>query len=447
MTDDDLATEINTAIETEVDVEPTTDSAPSQAAQAPQARTKIRVLLLGSGNLGRELVTAFQRLGAEVIAVDHYAGAPAHGIADESVVAKLTDPDELAALIERLRPDHVVASTDALALDALAAATGDAELVPTARTTRLTLDREGLRRLAADDLGLPTAPFWFAGSVDELGAIAEHAGFPLVIKPVVAVPGEGQSVLLRADDVEPAWQRAVSAGGRVTHNRVLAETVVEIDYEVTLLTVREEGPNGSVLHFCEPIGHLQADSFGGQSVLECWQPQQMNVAALDAAKSIAARITNALGGRGVYSVELLVRGDEVYFSDVHARPRDTGLVTLRSQRLSEFDLHARAVLGLPVDTIMISPGAAEVIYSRSAGNDHGTGDESEAGPSAPTPHEALTEALGVPESDIRVFGQQSGFGGFSRRPLAVALATAPNVLTARDRVRQVSTALRKLWQP
>ena len=215
-----------------------------------------------------------------------------------------------------------------------------------------------MRKLAADELGLPTVPFWFAGSVDELTAVAEHAGFPLVVKPIAGVPGEGESVLLRTEDVEAAWQRAVAAG-RVPHSRVLAETVVEVDYEITLITVRTTGPTGPALHFCEPIGHRAGDS----DLLEAWQPQSLSAPALDAAKSIAARIVNALGGRGVFGVELLVRGDDVYFADVRTRPHDSGLVTLRSQRLSEFELHARAILGLHVDTIMISPGAAEVTYA------------------------------------------------------------------------------------
>jgi phosphoribosylglycinamide formyltransferase 2 len=413
------------------------DSVPGilDAAQDAQDTTvpgqRRRIMLVGSGELGRELVIAFQRLGAEVIAVDGYAGAPAHGVADDAVVADLSDPDELASLIGGEAPDYVVNSSDVVPADALAAAadSGFAEVLPSTRSTQLTLDREGLRRLAADELGLPTAPFWFAGSVEELVAVADHAGYPLVVKPLIAVPGEGQSVLLRADDIEPAWQRAVSAGGRANHHKVLAETVVEIDYEVTLLTVRSVNPSGDghVLEFCEPIGHRH-----GEQVLESWQPQQMNRAALDAAKSIAARIVNALGGRGVFGVELLVRGDEVYFSDVNARLLDAGLVTLRSQRLSQFELHARAILGMPVDTIMISPGAAEVLY--------GGTDERSGSP------DALAEALAVPESDIRVFGRHPSTT-LSRHRLAVALATAPDVMAARDRVRQASGALRKLWAP
>jgi len=392
----------------------------------------MRVMLVGSGELSRELVLAFQRLGAVVIAVDRYADAPAHDAADEALVVKMTDPEELGAAIARVAPDYVVVDTNAVAIDALRAAAdgGSTQVVPAVHATRLSLDREGMRRLAADDLGLPTAPFWFAGSVAELTAVAEHAGFPLVVKPVVGVPGQGMSVLLRPDDVEPAWQRAVDAGGRVPHNRVLAETVVEIDYAVTLLTVSTKGPAGPALHFCEPIGHRQVD--GG--VLESWQPQPMSEAALGAAKSVAARIVRALGGRGVFGVELLVRGDEVYFSDVSVRPYDSGLVTLRTQRLSEFELHARAVLGLPVDTIMISPGAAEVTYT----------DEADGRPT-PRPESAavLAEALTVPESDVRLFGRHEGA---PRLRLGVALATAADVTTARDRVRRVSTTLRRLWQ-
>jgi phosphoribosylglycinamide formyltransferase 2 len=298
---------------------------------------------------------------------------------------------------------------------------------PTPRSTRLSIDREGLRRLAADELGLPTAPFWFAGSVEELTAVAEHAGFPLVVKPNAAAPGEGQSVLVRAEDVEPAWHRAVAAG-RIPHNRVMAETVVDVDFEVTLLTVRTTGPSGPAVYFCEPIGHHLTEG----DVLESWQPQQMSPAALDAAKSIAARIVNSLGGRGVFGVELLVRGDEVYFADVRPRPYDSGLVTLRSQRLSQFELHARAILGLDVDTIMISPAAAEVSYAGA-----------EATAVKDIDLSLVREALAVAESDVRLFDRPDETDG--RRRLGVALATAPDPIVARDRARRVSAALRKLW--
>jgi phosphoribosylglycinamide formyltransferase 2 len=406
----------------------------------PTAEAPLTVMLLGASELSRELITAFQRLGAVVIAVDRTADTPAQAVADRTCVVRMTDADELTALIEQQQPDLVVAEVpddggdpviDNAALAAMAER-GLTDVVPTARSARLGFDREGLRRLAADELGLPTAPFWFAGSVEELAAIAQHAGFPLVVRPVTGAQGAGESVLLRAEDIAAAWERAVSAGGRVAHTRVMVETMVEIDYEVTLLAVRTAGPAGSRVHFCEPIGHRQLDA----DVLESWQPQAMTPGALEAAKSIAARIVNALAGRGVYGVELLVKADEVYFADVSARPHDSGLVTLRSQRLSEFELHARAILGLPVDTIMITPGAAEVVY---AGTQPGEGaDESRTERAT----QALTDALTVPESDVRVFGYPRSYPG---RRLGVALATGSDVTIARERVRQVVEALRKFW--
>jgi phosphoribosylglycinamide formyltransferase 2 len=399
---------------------------PQASPQAPESNAnadagagadgKPKVMLLGSGELSRELAVALRHLGAWVIAVGEQPHAPAHGVADQSLVIPTTDADELSTAIRRLRPEFVVTTTDAVAVDVLEAlAAGPenerTELVPNARTVRLTAEREGLRRLAADDLGLPTPPFWFVGSVGELQAVAAHAGYPLLVKPV---SGRGHSVVSGPDDIEPAWQRA--GGGPA--GRVLAETVVEVDFDVNLLAVRSEGPNGPVIEFCSPIGHRDADG----AVLESWQPQQMSPAAVDAAKSIAARIVKALGGRGLFGVELMIKGDEVYFADVTARPHQSVWVTLRSQRLSAFELQARAILGLPADTMMMSPGAAHVI---NRGHDGGS-------PAA----DALTGALGVPESDLRLFGQ-----GLNPVPLGVALATAPEVATARDRARQVATAL------
>jgi phosphoribosylglycinamide formyltransferase 2 len=405
----------------------------------------LSVMILGAGELGRELVTAFQRLGVVVIAVDRYADAPAHRVADRSIVVKMTDADELTALIEREKPDFVVTEAidpgadPVVDNDALAAVgeRGVTDVVPTARSSRLSLDREGLRRLAADELGLPTAPFWFAGSVDELAAIAAHAGFPLVVRPVTGSLGDGESVLLRAEDVAPAWDRAVAAGGRVANTRVIAETMVEIDHEVTLLTVRSAGRGGPRVQFCEPIGHRQVDG----ELLESWQPLEMTEAAKDAARSIAARIVNALGGRGVYGVELVVKGNEVYFVDVSPRPYDSGLVTVRTQRLSEFELHARAILGLPVDTIMITPGAAEVVY---AGQETGSANADLEDDDVRTERatQALSDALAVPESDVRIFGHPTSYPA---RRLGVALATAADVKTARNRVHQVAGALRKFW--
>lgn len=300
--------------------EATTDGSEERADAAKPTEPAATVLLLGSGDLSRELALAFQRLGGVVVAADRYY-APAHGVADRSAVIKMNDAEELAALIEREKPRYVVAESGVIAADALVAVAerGDIEVLPAPRSIRLSQDREGLRRLASDELGLPTVPFWFAGSVEELTAVAEHAGFPLVIKPVVGAQRDGESVLLRPDDVEPAWQRATTAG-HIAHNRVLAESVVEVEYEITMLTVRTTGSSGPGVQFCEPIGHRQV----GTDVLESWQPQPLTPAALDAAKSISARIVNSLGGRGVFGVELLVQGDDVYFSDVRIRPHDSG---------------------------------------------------------------------------------------------------------------------------
>jgi len=376
-------------------------------------------MLLGSGEFSRELSTALRRLGVHVIVAGQRPGANVP--ADESLVIDLTNADELGAAIRGARPHFVVTASDEVSTDALAAAADGlaTQFVPSARCARLTADREGLRRLAADELGLPTAPFWFAGSLDELRAIADHAGYPLRVQPVAAVGTDGQSVVLLPGDLEPAWQRAGS-------RRVLAETLVEIDFRVTLLTVRGDGPSGPTLDFCQAIGH--GDAVG--DVQESWQPQDLSPAALDAARSIAARIVKALGGRGLFGVELMVRGDEVYFNDVTPRPFESGLVTLRTQRLSEFELQARAILGLPTDTIMISPGAAGVIY---AGGD---------GMPQPRGGGALAEALRTTESDVRVFTHDEAQ---ARRPLGVAVVTAADVTTARGRARDASAALRRLW--
>ena len=383
-----------------------------------------RVILLGSDELSRELAIALRHLGAEVIAVDEYPDAPAHGVADQSLVLAMTDTDELSALIKRLQPDFVVTAAAAVSLDALdALAAGPhndlTELVPSARTVRLTADREGLRRLAADQLGLPTAPFWFVGSVDDLKAVAAHAGFPLLVEPVAGTAEQGGSVAAGPGDIEPAWQRAVGP----ERQRVLAETVVEIEFYVTLLAIRSDGPNGPVIEFCSPIGHRGAQA----DVQESWQPQQLSPAATDAAKSIAARIVKALGGRGVFAVDLMINGDEVYFANVSARLPQSAWVTLRSQRLSVFELQARAILGLPVDTLMISPAAARAIH-----RDLETG---QASPGGSLSADALAGALGVPETDLRVFGRGSG------RQVGVAVAMAPDVATARDRARAAATAL------
>lgn len=370
-----------------------------------------RVLLLGSGAPGQELTIALRRLGAEVIVADEDPDGPAHAVADRSLAVTVGDPAALSEAVGRLRPDVVATAPGAVTGPALESL-GGAELVPGARAVGLTGDPERLRRLAADELGLPTAPFWFVGSVGELEAVATHAGLPLLVKPVAGAPGRGQSVVTRRHDLEAVWRGIVGKPAGTGQYRVLAETLVDVDFFVTLLAVSSQGPRGPQIEFCSPIGHSRAEA----DVLECWQPQQMSPAALDAARSIAARIVKALGGRGVFGVELMVQGDEVYFADVTACPRESAWVTLRSQRLSAFELQARAILGIPVDTMMTSPGAARV-----------------AGPGAGVPAAgALASALGVPESDARLFGPGSPAGSW------VALATAPDVAAARERAREVA---------
>ncbi|OBF53163.1 phosphoribosylglycinamide formyltransferase 2 [Mycobacterium sp. 852002-53434_SCH5985345] len=375
---------------------------PSQAPTT-EADARPRVVVLGSGELSRELSIALGRLGARVIVV----GERADGVADESLVVPMADAEELTKAVRGLHADVVVAATDAvapLALEGLEA--GGTQLVPGARAVRLAADREGLRRLAADELGLPTAPFWFVGSVGELEAVGAHAGYPLLVKPVLAAAGRGQSVASGPDDLAAAWQRAT--GGDGDQHRVLAETVVEVEFYVTLLAVRSDGPGGPAIEFCSPIGHRG----GHADALESWQPQQMSAAAMDAAKSVAARIVKELGGRGVFGVELMINGDEVYFADVTPFPTASAWATVPSQRLSAFELQARTVLGLPVDTMMISPGAAHRVERADA------------------PAAALARALSVPESDVRVVGR-----GYQ------ALATAPEVAAALDRAREVASRL------
>lgn len=355
-----------------------------------------RVLLLGADEAAQELTVALQRLGAEVFTAD---------------AETWTDAEELTATTQALAPDFVVTLTGA-AVTGLA--DPDIELVPGAQAVQLTSDREGLRRLAADELGLPTAPFWFVETLAELEAVGAHAGFPILVK---SAAGTGRSLVRAGDEIAAAWARATEGGV----GRVWAETVVDVEFLVTLIVVRTEGPNGPVIEFCSPIGHRRQ---AGE--LESWQPQQLTTAALDAAKSIAARIVKALGGRGVFSVELMINGDEVYFAEVTTGPPDSAWVTLRSQRLSVFELQARAILGVAVDTMMVSPGAAVLL---------------DRGPAAPGA-DVLAAALSVPESDLRIFDPAAADApGIATPNRVLALATAPEVAAARDRARQVATRL------
>ncbi|OZC73407.1 phosphoribosylglycinamide formyltransferase 2 [Rhodococcus sp. 06-418-5] len=377
-----------------------------------------RVMLLGSGELGKEVIIAFQRLGVEVIAVDRYDNAPGHHVAHHAFTIDMSNSEELLALIDSQQPDFVVPEIEAIATDALAEveARGRSVVIPTARATQLTMNREGIRRLAAEELGLPTSPYAFADSLEDVREALSTIGFPAVLKPVMSSSGKGQSVVRSEDDVEAAWDYALK-GGRVDLGRVIVEGFVDFDYEITLLTVRASDGTS----FCEPIGHLQESG----DYIESWQPQPMSDAALAGARDVAERITTALGGRGLFGVELFVQGDNVYFSEVSPRPHDTGLVTLRTQRFSEFELHARAVLGLPIDTTLLSPGASAVIYG---------------GVDADGIHfEGVADALAVPETDLRLFGKPTSF---VRRRMGVAVSTASDIETARSRARDAAGKVR-----
>ncbi|WP_042272233.1 formate-dependent phosphoribosylglycinamide formyltransferase [Paraburkholderia heleia] len=390
----------------------------------PLSACATRVMLLGAGELGKEVIIALQRLGVEVIAVDRYENAPGHQVAHRAHVIDMADPKALRALIDAERPHLVVPEIEAIATDALAAveAEGVAEVIPTARAAQLTMNREGIRRLAAEELGLATSPYAFADSLDELKAGAAKVGYPCVVKPVMSSSGKGQSVVRSDADVERAWDYAL-AGGRVNRGRVIVEGFINFDYEITQLTVRATDPaSGQVqTYFCDPIGHLQVDG----DYVESWQPQPMSAQALERSREISHRVTEALGGRGLFGVELFVRGDEVWFSEVSPRPHDTGLVTLASQRFSEFELHARAILGLPVDTTARGPGASAVIYG---GMD-----------ARGIAFEGVVEALAVPGADLRLFGKPESF---VKRRMGVALATGADTGEARSRAREAAAAVR-----
>jgi phosphoribosylglycinamide formyltransferase 2 len=383
----------------------------------PLGPAPTRVLLLGSGELGKEVAIAFQRLGVEVVAVDRYPHAPAHQVAHRWHAIDMTDPVTLATLIEQESPDLIIPEIEAIATNALAAIeAAGTTVVPTARAAQLTMDREGIRRLAAEELGLPTSPYAFADTLDEVRAAVDRVGLPCVLKPVMSSSGKGQSVLKSADDAEAAWEYARTSG-RVSAPRVIVEGFVEFDYEITQLTVRHAGGTA----FCDPIGHRQENG----DYVESWQPQPMSDAALAASRDVAGRITEALGGRGIFGVELFVRGDEVLFSEVSPRPHDTGLVTLATQRLNEFELHARAVLGLPVDTALRATGASAVVYG---------GDDLDA-----PDYEGVAEALAVEGADLRLFGKPSAS---ERRRMGVAVAYADDVDTARARAREAAGHVR-----
>lgn len=390
----------------------------------PLSPSAVKVMLLGAGELGKEVAIELQRLACEVIAVDRYADAPAMQVAHRSHVIAMTDPAALRAVIEQEKPHVIVPEIEAIATDELVKieAEGLARVIPTARAAQLTMNREGIRRLAAEELQLPTSPYAFASSEAELAqAAADVTGFPCFVKPVMSSSGKGQSYVEHPDQIAEAWRYALE-GGRVEQPRVIVEGRIDFDFEITLLTVRARGGGGeTVTAFCEPIGHRQVKG----DYVESWQPQGMAPGAHRKARDIARAITDALGGWGIFGVELFVKGNDVWFSEVSPRPHDTGLVTLISQMQSEFAIHARAILGLPVDVRLREPGASAVIYG---------GLEAKG-----VAFDGVDEALRVPGADLRLFGKPVSF---ERRRMGVALARAGAVEDARERAREVAAKVK-----
>ena len=390
----------------------------------PRTPNATRVMLLGSGELGKEVLIALQRLGVETIAVDRYDNAPGQQVAHHARTIAMSDPAALRALIEAERPDFVVPEIEAIATQTLEAleAEGVVRVIPTARAARLTMDREGIRRLAAETLGLPTSPYKFCDSLEELqAAIDGGIGYPCVVKPVMSSSGKGQSKLDGPAEVAKAWDHAM-AGGRVSHGRVIVEGFIDFDYEITQLTVRALGADGQVeTHFCDPIGHVQVSG----DYVESWQPHPMHPAALEESRRIAKAVTDNLGGQGLFGVELFVKGAQVWFSEVSPRPHDTGMVTMITQWQNEFELHARAILGLPVSTALKSPGASAVIY----------GGVEAAG----IVFDGVDEALRVPNSDIRLFGKPESF---VKRRMGVALVHDADVETARVQAKLAASKVK-----
>jgi len=377
-----------------------------------------RVMLCGSGELGKEVVIELQRYGVEVIAVDSYEHAPAMQVADRSHVLSMLDGAALRAVIELEKPHLVVPEVEAIATDALAELEreGVTTVIPTARATQLTMNREGIRRLAAEELGLATSPYRFAATEEEYRAAVAEIGLPLVVKPIMSSSGKGQSTVRTADQIDAAWHYA-QEGGRAGKGKVIVEGFVDFDYEITLLTVRHVGGTS----FCEPIGHIQIDG----DYRESWQPQSMSATAREKAQDYARAVTDNLGGRGIFGVELFVKGDDIIFSEVSPRPHDTGMVTMISQDLSQFALHARAILGLPIPNIrQHGPSASAVLLVE--------------GSSTSVVYSSLDRALEAPDTQIRLFGKPKVAG---RRRMGVAVARGGSIEEAREKARAASAAI------
>ena len=383
----------------------------------PLSSSATRVLLCGGGELGKEVVIELQRFGVEVIVADRYDNAPAMQIAHRSHTLSMLDGNALREIIEHEKPDYIVPEIEAIATDTLAELEAEGyTVIPTARAAQLTMNREGIRRLAAEELGIKTSPYQFAQSREEFNAAISAVGLPCIVKPIMSSSGKGQSTIRKLADINPAWEYA-QQGGRTGAGKVIVEGFVDFDYEITLLTVRHTG--GTL--FCEPIGHIQVDG----DYRESWQPQPMSEQALASARDIAGKVTDALGGRGLFGVELFIKGDDVIFSEVSPRPHDTGMVTMISQDLSQFALHARAILGLPIPAIrQLGPAASSVLLV--------------AGQSTQVCYEHVETALIEPDTQLRLFGKPEVDG---QRRMGVALAKADTVEAAREKATRASAAI------
>ncbi len=390
----------------------------------PLSATATRVMLLGSGELGKEVIIALQRLGVEVIAVDRYENAPGHQVAHRAYTINMADGDALLELVKKEKPHLIVPEIEALDTEMLAQIEkqGLAEVIPKARATQLTMNREGIRCLAAEELGLATSKYAFAESQQEIKqAIENGVGYPCIVKPVMSSSGKGQSTINSEADIEKAWDYAKS-GGRVDRGRVIVEEMIQFDYEITLLTVRALNEQGNIeTYFCEPVGHIQKNG----DYVESWQPQLMSDVAKQKSQDIARAITGNLDGRGLFGVELFIKGDDVWFSEVSPRPHDTGMVTMVTQYQNEFELHARAILGLPVSTSLRESGASAVIYGEM--DDKGIA------------YDNIEAALAIPQTDIRLFGKPEAF---KKRRMGVALAYGDDVENARKRAKQAATKVK-----
>ncbi|MDY6483103.1 formate-dependent phosphoribosylglycinamide formyltransferase [Acinetobacter faecalis] len=380
----------------------------------PLQSSAVKVLLLGSGELGKEVVISLQRLGVEVHAADRYDNAPAMQVAHHAYTINMADAEELKKLINQVKPHLIIPEIEAIATEVLIEVEEQniATVIPSAKAVNLTMNREGIRRLAAEELGLPTSAYRFANTLESFRAACDDIGYPNFVKPVMSSSGKGQSRVKSFSEVDAAWEYA-QTGGRVNQGTVIVESQIDFDFEITLLTVRSKNPETGAIEtsFCDPIGHLQDSG----DYVESWQPQAMTPAALEEAKRIAHKVTAALGGCGIFGVELFVKAEKVWFSEVSPRPHDTGLVTLASQFQSEFELHARAILGLPVNTARHSAAASSVIYA--GVDDHNLS------------FSGLNLALSNPNTDLRLFGKPEGF---KRRRMGVATARAESTDQARE---------------